>query len=32
MARLATNLLALQQLDPDSTAAALAKDHVNRGH
>ncbi|XP_073954129.1 pregnancy zone protein-like [Choristoneura fumiferana] len=31
MARLATNLLALRQLDPASAAAASAKEHVARG-
>lgn len=31
MARLATNLLALTFLDPASTPAAIAKDHVARG-
>ncbi|XP_048483805.1 pregnancy zone protein [Plutella xylostella] len=31
MARLATNLLALSRLEPHTTAAALARDHVSRG-
>ncbi|KAJ2948804.1 hypothetical protein O0L34_g8062 [Tuta absoluta] len=31
MARMATNLLALKQLDPESVAAASARDHVARG-